>query len=121
MLVPQIKLFDNHPANRYHRAMDKKEIKRAVEQAIKTMPQGGAIQRVRLFGSHLHGNATNKSDVDLLVDFNESAQIGLFDLVHIQDKFAESLGAEVDLGTPEGLSKYIRNRVLAEAEILYER
>lgn len=101
--------------------MNKNDIKHAIEQAIKTMPRGQDISCVRLFGSHLHGNARPDSDIDLLVDFDESARIGLFDLVHIQDKFAESLGAEVDLGTSDGLSKYIRARVLAEAEILYER
>lgn len=101
--------------------MSKKDIKRVIENAVNTMPHGKAIRRVRLFGSHLHGNARPGSDIDLLVDFDESVRIGLFDLVHIQDKFAESLGTEVDLGTSDGLSKYIRDRVLAEAEILYER
>lgn len=101
--------------------MSKQEIKEAVKQAVRIMPQGKSIRRVRLFGSHLHGTARPDSDIDLLLDFDESARVSLFDLVDIQDMFTQTLGKEVDIGTPEGLSKYIRDRVLAEAEILYER
>lgn len=101
--------------------MGKKEIQRALASAIRTMPHGQAIRRVRLFGSYLHGTARPDSDIDLLLDFDESAHISLFDLVRIQDALAERLGATVDVGTSEGLSKYISDRVLAEAETLYER
>ena len=85
------------------------------------MRRGKAIKRVQLFGSHLHGNASPNSDIDLLVDLDDNAQISLFDLIDIQDAFAETLGKEVDIGTPNELSKYIRSKVLAEAETLYER
>ena len=101
--------------------MNKNDIKDAVYKAVKTMPQGGTIRRVRLFGSQLHGNAHPDSDVDLLVDFDDTAPIGLFELVRIQDMFAKALDRTVDLGTPDALSKYIRDSVLAEAETLYER
>jgi len=101
--------------------MNKKEIKEAVCRAVDEMPQGKAIKRVCLFGSYLHGDAKAKSDVDLLIDFDESAEISLFDMVDIQDAFSETLGKTADLGTPEGISKYIKEKVLAEAEVLYER
>ena len=56
-----------------------------------------------------------------LMIISASLRSNLFDLVDIQDAFAQILGKTVDVGTPEGLSKYIRDRVLAEAETVYEK
>lgn len=101
--------------------MGKDDIKLGVCRAVKKMPQGRAIKRVRLFGSYLHGNATDKSDVDLLIDLDENVPVGLFALYDIIEAFSQVLGTEVDVVTPEGLSRYIREQVLREAETLYER
>ena len=79
------------------------------------------IERISLFGSQLHGTATAKSDVDLLVTFNPDAHVGLFRLVAIERLFAEKLQKKVDLVTPRALSKYFREVVLSEATPLYER
>lgn len=100
--------------------MSKQEIKQAVQQAVVKMPHGKDIRRVRLFGSHLHGDARPDSDVDLILDFDEAAIIGLFDLVDIEDFFRQALQREVDIVTADGLKRYIRDKVLNEAETLYE-
>src|SRR3989344_4921007 len=99
--------------------MSTDDIQKAVHEAIKTMPYGESIQRVRLFGSHLHGDAKPTSDVDLIVDFDKDARIGLFALVDIEDAFRKALGREVDLVTAGGLKGYIRDEVLREAKTLY--
>lgn len=101
--------------------MSNQDIKNAVRKAMKTMPHKDAIRRIRLFGSHLHNEATAKSDIDLLVDFDAKASIGLFELVDIQEKFSKELRSEVDLVTPRSLSKHFRDEVLREAIPLYEK
>ena len=57
--------------------------------------------------------STAASDVDLLVEFNRP--VGYFGLFALQDYLEELLGCPVDLGTPESLKSYIRDRVLGEA------
>ncbi|MBI3335088.1 MAG: nucleotidyltransferase domain-containing protein [Candidatus Portnoybacteria bacterium] len=101
--------------------MSKQDIQKAVKEAVAKMPHGKDIRRVRLFGSHLHGDAKPTSDVDLIVDFDEAAIISLFDLVDIEDFFRQALQSEVDIVTAKGLKRYIRDKVLNEAETLYER
>lgn len=101
--------------------MSKDDIKRAVCRAVETMPHGKAIRRVRLFGSHLHGDAREDSDVDLLVDLDKSTPIGFFAFYDIIETFSQVLNKKVDVATPEGLSRHIRNQVFREAETLYER
>ena len=68
----------------------------------------------RIFGSVLHGTDVEGSDVDILVDALPGAS--LFDLGGLQVELEEALGVPVQIVTPEDLSKYFRDEVLAEAE-----
>jgi predicted nucleotidyltransferase len=67
----------------------------------------------RVFGSVLHGEDTEGSDLDLLVDATERTT--LFDIVMIERELREALGVTVDVQTPESLSKRFRDAVLSEA------
>ena len=67
----------------------------------------------RVFGSVLHGNDLEGSDLDLLVDALPGAT--LFDLGGLQDELEELLGVSVDLLTPRDLPLKFRAQVLAEA------
>ena len=76
------------------------------------------IRRLAFFGSVLRDDFTPHSDVDVLVEF-EPGQTPGFALFRMQDELSEVLGRRVDLNTPNSLSKYFREEVLAEAEDLY--
>jgi uncharacterized protein len=67
----------------------------------------------RVFGSVLHGNDLEGSDLDLLVDALPGAT--LFDLGGLQDELEEVLGVSVDLLTPHDLPLKFRAQVLADA------
>lgn len=73
------------------------------------------IRRMSLFGSVLRDDFTPESDVDVLVEFDPQARIGLFQYVRIQDALSEMIGRTVDLHTRESLSKYFAEEVLQEA------
>lgn len=70
----------------------------------------------RVFGSVLHGEDTEGSDLDLLVDATERTT--LFDIVMIERELQEALGVHVDVQTPESLSKRFRDTVIREARSL---
>jgi predicted nucleotidyltransferase len=67
----------------------------------------------RVFGSALHGNDRDDSDLDLLVDPLPGTT--LFDLGGLQVELEALLGVPVDLLTPGDLSIKFRDRVLSEA------
>ena len=77
------------------------------------------IEVLLLFGSVARGEDTEQSDVDLLVRFSERKS--LLDLVRIEREFSEALGRKVDLLTEGSLSPYLRDQLLGEAAVLYER
>lgn len=76
------------------------------------------IRRLSLFGSILRDDFGPKSDVDVLVEFEEGARTGLA-FFGMQDELSAILGRKVDLNTPGFLSKYFRDEVLREARELY--
>jgi len=77
------------------------------------------IRRLSLFGSVLGDDFTVESDVDVLVEFEPGHTPG-YGFITMQDELGEMLGRKVDLNTPQCLSRYFRDRVLAEAEVLYD-
>ncbi len=99
--------------------MGKKEIKEAVQASLDDMPFAERIDKISLFGSYLHETAHTDSDVDLLVEFN--TPVSFFQLDDIEKKLEGVLGHTVDVVTPKALSKFFRDQVMSEAEVLYER
>ncbi len=78
------------------------------------------IRRLALFGSVLRDDFGSDSDVDVLVEFEPEARVGLLRLAGIEIELGELLGRKVDLNTPGFLSDYFRDQVLAEAEVHYD-
>ena len=76
------------------------------------------VRRLALFGSILRSDFGPESDVDLLVEF-EPGHIPGFGFIGLQDELSRLLGRRVDLNTPQSLSNYFRDKVLAEAEVIY--
>ena len=76
------------------------------------------IRRLSFFGSVLGNDFRPESDVDVLVEFAPGHVPGLA-LIDIEDELSALLGRPVDLATPKSLSRWIRDRVLAEAELQY--
>ena len=74
------------------------------------------VERLAIFGSVARGEATADSDVDLLVDFEEGAD--LLDQVGLKLELEELLNRRVHVVTPGSLNKYIRDTVLKEAVYL---
>lgn len=71
------------------------------------------VVRLRVFGSQTTGKATESSDIDLLVDFEPGRD--LLDLVGLKQDLEALLGRNVDVLEEEGLSPYLRERILQEA------
>jgi len=70
------------------------------------------VKALLLFGSVARNEATASSDVDLLVEFNRL--VGYFGLFALQDYLEKLLGCPVDLGTPDSLKPYIKERAMGE-------
>ena len=78
------------------------------------------IKKLSFFGSVLRDDNRADSDLDLLVEFKPGHVPGFFGIAHLERELAELFGVtEMDLRTPEDLSRYFRDEVLASAEVQY--
>lgn len=77
------------------------------------------IRRLALFGSVLRDDFSPDSDVDVLVEFEPDARVGLR-FFRIERELSQILGREVDLNTPGFLSHHFADEALDEAEVLYD-
>jgi len=78
------------------------------------------IRRLYLFGSALRSDFGPESDVDVLVEFETGHVPGFFRLFDMEAELSTLFGGrKVDLRTPQDLSRYFRDEVLATAELHY--
>ena len=87
-------------------------ILQVLKQKNDEMAKNFGVKSLLLFGSVARNEATSTSDVDLLVEFNRP--VGYFGLFALQDYLEKLLGCSVDLGTPDSLKPYIKDRVMGE-------
>lgn len=82
------------------------------DQILRLAERHGA-RRVRVFGSVARAEASETSDLDLLVDWEPGRS--LLDHVALVQDLEELLGVKVHIGTQDSLHWYVRDRILREA------
>jgi len=89
------------------------EILEQHRDVIRRMVLASGMANPRLFGSVVHGEDGEDSDLDLLVD--PSPETSLLDLAKLQIEIAAAVGIKVDVRAPKFLHESFRDEVLAEA------
>jgi uncharacterized protein len=85
------------------------------EEILRIAEKHGA-RNVRVFGSVVHGEATEGSDIDLLVDTSEETSPWF--PAGLVEELEGILGKRVDVVTSNGLYWLLRRRILKEARPL---
>ncbi|MDD5330240.1 MAG: nucleotidyltransferase family protein [Sulfuricella sp.] len=81
--------------------------------AIREIALRHHVGNVRVFGSVVHGEDADGSDLDILVE--PTAETTLMDIARLQNRLQSLLGVPVDVLTPKALPDSFRDQVLAEA------
>ena len=85
-------------------------------ETIRQLVLQAGMANPRVFGSVLHGEDREDSDLDLLVA--PAPRASLLDMAGLQIKLENALGVKVDVRTPGELHPRFREKVLAEAASL---
>ena len=89
------------------------------KEKIARFCQKNHISTMSLFGSVLTNQFNAKSDVDFLVEFQSEHIPTLFDIVTMEEELSDIIGRHADLKTPNGISRYFRDDVIATAQRIY--
>ncbi len=77
------------------------------------------VKKAYLFGSHARGEATQESDIDILVELEP--MVSLFDFVRIRLQLEDILHLPVDLVSANGLSTHVKPYIDQDKKLIYEK
>ena len=92
------------------------ETLRTRKQEIERLASLHGVHNIRVFGSVAREEDTAESDIDLLIDMEESSS--LLDLVGFQQELEVMLNRPADVLTENGINPYLRDSILGEAVAL---
>ncbi len=96
--------------------MSREEIFQAIKSHSNELEQQG-VKSLAIFGSVARGDFDDRSDLDILVEFNRP--VGLFDFIHVKLYLEKLTNRNVDLVTPDALKPGLKERILQE--VIYVR
>lgn len=94
------------------------QIKQKLNQNLREIKQKYHISQLGIFGSYIRGEATENSDLDILVEFDPQARFGLLTFCELENYLSELLAVKVDVVMKEGLKPHISKNILQEVVYL---
>ncbi|HAX61712.1 MAG TPA: nucleotidyltransferase [Elusimicrobia bacterium] len=87
-----------------------KEIKDIIQTHKDELRQKYKVKKIGIFGSYVRGIQTSKSDVDILVSFNET--ISLLKLAGLEMYLEDILGIKTEVVPKEDIRRELKNNIL---------
>ena len=91
------------------------EIKLELQRLKPTLKKLFKVESIEIFGSFVRGEATEKSDLDVLVMFIEPNNVDLFKFIELRLFLKDELGVDVDLIEKDALKTRLKGQILEEA------
>jgi hypothetical protein len=90
------------------------KIKNILARHKKELKDRFRVKEIGIFGSYARNEQGKKSDLDILVEFQENAKIGLLRFINMENSLSDLLGVEVDMVTKSALKPKIGKHILKE-------
>jgi len=91
-----------------------RNVKRRLEELKPWLEEKFKVKSIGIFGSYIRGEEKKESDLDILVEFEESADLSLLGFIGLENRLSEELGVKVDLVEKGTLKPRIGKRILEE-------
>lgn len=79
------------------------------------------VKKGYLFGSYARKTATDSSDIDILLEIDDSGGVSLLDFIGWAQDLENIIHKKIDLVDEDGLSRYLRPQIDKEKVKFYER
>ncbi|MDR3583027.1 MAG: nucleotidyltransferase family protein [Candidatus Pacebacteria bacterium] len=91
----------------------------AIKNKIIPILKRQGATKAAIFGSFARGEENKNSDLDLLVEFKKSKS--LLEMIRIQFEIEKKIGRKVDLLTYNGINHRLKDIILKEQKVIYEK
>lgn len=106
-------VYDQISFKRWRKGMKPSLALQIHRTTIRSVVERNRARNARVFGSVLHGDDQEGSDLDILID--PTPETTMFDIGAIRHELLQLLGVSVDVFTPNALPDSFRAKVIAEA------
>ena len=96
------------------------EIKEILKKHEGELREKYGVKEIGIFGSYIRGEATEESDLDILVSFEKDAKMDLLKFVELEYYLSELVGIKVDLVMKSALKPRIGKHILSEVVYLWK-
>lgn len=83
-----------------------------LKQHLPELHQQFSVKSLGIFGSYVRGQQREDSDLDVLVNFEETPSMLKF--ISLEDRLSELTGVQIDLVMEDSLRPHIGKRILQE-------
>ena len=90
------------------------KIKKKLKELEPLLKEKFKIKRIGIFGSYIRREQKKESDLDILVEFQETATLSLLDFIGLENYLSKKLRVKVDLVEKATLKPRIRKHILEE-------
>jgi len=90
------------------------EIKQIISTHKRQLANDYHVSKIGIFGSYVSGLSSEKSDIDILVEFEKP--IGFVKFIRLENYLSDLIGVKVDLVTKKALKPYMGQNILRELE-----
>ena len=96
------------------------ETVQSIQKKLREFWENKPIRKAYVFGSVARQESTPTSDIDILVELDNTKVIGMIEYIKIMEDLEDRLGRRVDLVATDGLSPFIRPIIDQEKMLIYE-
>jgi len=89
-------------------------MQRSLSEQLPELQSRYGVKSLGIFGSYVHGQQHKRSDIDLLVEFDDQVTVTLVSFVALERELGKLLGRRVDLVERNSLKPVIGKRILEE-------
>lgn len=105
----------------YNGYVDKIMTTETIKKKIIPILKSQDVVKAGLFGSVVNGRAKKNSDVDILIEYSKGNKKTLFDFVGLRLDLEKKLKRKVDLLTYDSLHPLLKEIILNEQQVIYEK
>jgi predicted nucleotidyltransferase len=98
----------------YSNSMNRQEILAKLREN-QTALRARGVSHAALFGSRARGDDRPDSDIDIMIEVDPDAEIGVYEYVALKNYIAELFDGPVDVVSREGLKPYVRPAATTDA------
>ena len=92
--------------------IDKSKILQILREHFNVLSTKFSVKKIGLFGSFVKNTESERSDIDILVDF--ARPITIFEFIDLEDLLSNLFGHKVDLVSEKGLKPFLKTQILKE-------